>query len=285
MQNIINWSANPLSSSIDSFKIYRAICGTSSGDGPFIASGKYLKLQTDSSDSPVTIKLSSNVVADIVKQINKVSGVFAKEDSSTKMTIRGTGSFLKIFPTDGSAALGLVPGDYIPRKDFSLFASAPFTPNTGSYQFIDPSGHKSDWYYVTTIAPYTATESLPGQHIQFVDNYLNVCCIEGFVVNFAGGEPIVGAQVKAKLFSASQPRSVASFSTGSDIANAFTDEFGRWRLTVPRCATIYLEIPSSNYSNVFVVPDQPAYYFSQIEADQAWRFTNDAKPVNGGDIV
>jgi hypothetical protein len=283
--NVINWSASPDSGNIDSFKIYRSICGVFSSTGPFSVVGKYLKIQTDASDSPRTIKLNSNVIADIISQINLIPGVFSKTEASNQLSVRASGNFIKIFDTDGAAALGLTPGDYVPRKNFSLLSSVPYVSGTGAYQYVDTPGYKNDWYYITTIHTLTLVESLPGQQIQSVDNYLNVCCIEGFVLNFKGAEPSKGAYIKAKLFSASQPDSVSSFSVGADISEAYADEYGRWRLTVPRCATVYLEIPSTGYSTVFVVPNLAAFYFSQIVADNNWRLTNDALPVTGGDFI
>jgi hypothetical protein len=285
LQNIINWSANPDSSSIASFNVYRAICGTTSAVGPFTVTGMYLKLQTDAADFPRIIKLSSNAVIDIISQLNLIPGIFCKLESPNKFSIRSSGKFLKIFSTEGATALGITAGTYVPQDTFSLVSNVPFISGTGAYQFIDSSGYRNDWYYITTLQNITSVESLPGQQLKSVDNYLNVCCLEGLIVSFNGAEPVKGARITAKLFSAMQPKEVSSFSIGNDIAEAYTDEYGRWRLTVPRCATIYIEIPATNYSNVFEVPNLSAFYFSQIIADNDWRFSNDSRPVTGGDFI
>jgi hypothetical protein len=283
LANVINWSADPASTTITSFKIYRSICGTVSAAGPFTAQGKYLKILTDSFDFPRMIKISSDAIADIVTQLNLIPGVFCKVESATVFSIRASGKFLQIFDTDGATALGLTPGSYVPQKVWANVSTVPFVLGTGAYQFVDSSGYLNDWYYVTTVDP-TSVESLPGVMLQHVENYLNVCCIEGFLVDFNGSKPIKGARVFASLFSGAPSQSVNSFAISKNIAESFTDEYGRWRLTVPRCATIYLEIEQTNYSVVFEVPNLSAYYFSQIIADEKWRFSNDSMPVSGGGL-
>ena len=199
MSNVISWSADPNSTTIISFKAYKSICGTYSSAPPFSVIGKYLKIQTDANDFPRTIKLNSDVVADIVAQINSIPGAFSKIESSGIISIRSAGKFLKIFETDGASSLGFAASDYVPQKTWALANSQPFVTGEATYSFTDVDGYPGDWYHITTIDS-VSVESLPSLAIQQDDNYLNVCSLEGLVVDFAGGKPFKNARVFAKLF-------------------------------------------------------------------------------------
>ena len=143
---------------------------------------------------------------------------------------------------------------------------------------------RASWCLITTIDTDTV-ESLPSMFMQHTENYLNLCIFEGLVVKFDSAEPWKGARVFAKLFDGYGEQQRGNFSIGKDIAETFTDEYGRWRLSVPRCVKIYLEIVETKFTGVIHVPDAPACYFSQIMVDNGWRFNIDARPVTGGDII
>ena len=195
MGNVVSWSVDPAATNIQSFKLYRSICGTTTLSEPFTVLNNYLKFQTYMRD-PQLIQLASNDPVDIVNQINtQMVGVLAKikgVSPTRTILIRSAGSFLKVFETQGSDNLGLAAGNYVPQLSFDLVSSGiPFVSGTQAYTYTDVDGMPGDFYTFTTVDS-SSVESSPSVAFQAPNTQVPLCSINGLLLDVQG-QPVPNA--------------------------------------------------------------------------------------------
>ncbi|NBO09642.1 MAG: ankyrin repeat domain-containing protein [Actinobacteria bacterium] len=160
---------------------------------------------------------------------------------------------------------GQAPRTVMPRTEFHKIRDFYATVNTHTYTYYDSEGEPDDWYRLTTTSlPPHCEESLPTQSMKAIASSGDACTVDGRIQSL-DTEDLEGREVSAEVMgnTAFNPNDQSAIS--EEKITTYTDELGRWALSLTKNQLVLLEIPSIGYNEVVRIPDQAYVLFTDLQ--------------------
>lgn len=277
MSVTINWTSY-VDSTVDSFKIYRAITGISVPFPNSLQTGDTFSFSA-TSQTVQRVTIGATDIASVAAAINsQAQGLQATaSQSGLILFVRCTATInpkLKLYPCPFLAHTGIPVQIVVPQLNPTLVTTVASVTPPHNYSYADADGSPYDWYYITSVT--SSIESIPSIWQQPLVTPGTLCVVEGRVKTIQNS-PIVGALVKAS------PIGGVAVSDDSGLTfppiTAYSDSFGRWTIPVLQGTQILFQIPAIGYNQVVEIPAQPYMLFSNLVPVNDYYFSPD------GDIL
>ncbi|NBO56173.1 MAG: hypothetical protein EBU84_16640 [Actinobacteria bacterium] len=268
MANQVQWYTH-LDATIFYSTLYRSVTGLYFQFPDNIAIGDKLIF---AATSPViqTVTITNTTIEGVAADINKQGkGVKATvsydcQHLFIRCTAKNNAKF-KLLKCTFATKAGQAPRTVMPRTEFHKIRDFYATVNTHTYTYYDSEGEPDDWYRLTTTSlPPHCEESLPTQSMKAIASSGDACTVDGRIQSL-DTEDLEGREVSAEVMgnTAFNPNDQSAIS--EEKITTYTDELGRWALSLTKNQLVLLEIPSIGYNEVVRIPDQAYVLFTDLQ--------------------
>lgn len=267
MPNQVQWFTYD-NANAEKATVYRSITGLRARyTGDIVAGDKLIFAAT--SPKVQTITFTNGDIDAVVAAINaQGKGIRAtRSDDCRYILIRCTAKAnprFKLMRCQFATKTNEAPRTIAPLSEWHRVEEKYLNPNQHTYTFYDVDGSIEDWYRITTTEPGCPDESIPTYPMKAMGANAENCTIVGRIQGL-DNEDLEGKEVSAEIMGTHGVNTADLSEVSEEKVTTYTDEYGRWALSLIKNQLVLLEIPAIGYNEVIRVPDQAYVLFTDLD--------------------